>query len=370
GSDLFERLSRMPRKLKDCATRIFQGLITSADTVYVFEKFRPDSKGHAREVFSNELGRWVEIESRILRPAIRSGSIRRYEAEPTALLLFPYEVKGAVARLFSATELERDYPKAHKYLLENKRVLENREGGKFRDKQWYRFGRSQNLGMWEQPKLLIPYMITELSAFFDRSHRYCFVNVTTGGYGLTVDGSSVSLAYVCGLLNSRLLDFYLKHVTTPFRSGYFAASKQYVEQLPIRTLDFSKAQDKVRHDRLVSLVEEMQELKIRLTSIKHPDDKIRLQRRIQTTDLEIDHLVYDLYGVTEVEIASLDGKGENALDDNVEPPLSRPSRFGPEAPPLAEAARQPSEGGGGAPPSTSRARRRVHGVRERTGDYG
>ena len=108
----------------------------------------------------------------------------------------------------------------------------------------------------------------------------------------------------------------------------------------------------------------------RAAEAKHPDEKVRLQRHSQATDREIDHLVYNLYGITQLEIASLEEKGENALDDNVEASLSRPSRFGPEAPPLAEAAQQPSEGGSDAPSSTPRARRRVHGVRERTGDYG
>ena len=34
-----------------------------------------------------------------------------------------------------------------------------------------------------------------------------------------------------------------------------------------------------------------------------PDDKTRLQRQIDATDQQIDLLVYDLYGLTEEEIA-------------------------------------------------------------------
>ena len=38
GAPLFERLSEMPVKLWDVATRMYQGSITSADTVFLFKE--------------------------------------------------------------------------------------------------------------------------------------------------------------------------------------------------------------------------------------------------------------------------------------------------------------------------------------------
>ena len=208
GAALFERLSEMPVKLGDVTARMYQGPITSADTVYLFKDFRTGKKKNTTKVFSKELDMWVAIESCILKCVVRSGDIRRYSAEGTALVLFPYEVEDTSARLFSPSEMQREYPLAWDYLNRNKKLLENREKGKFKDAQWYRFGRTQNLGMWERPKLMIPYMTTELAAYLDRSDNYYFINVTTGGYGITSDESSGQLAYLCGLLNSQLLDFY------------------------------------------------------------------------------------------------------------------------------------------------------------------
>jgi len=46
----------------------------------------------------------------------------------------------------------------------------------------------------------------------------------------------------------------------------------------------------------------MLDLHKRLAVAKHPDDKTRLQRQLDTTDREIDRLVYDLYDMTEEEI--------------------------------------------------------------------
>lgn len=302
GAALFERLRNLPVKLSDVASRIFQGPITSADTVYLFKEFRAGKKTSTSEVFSQELEDWIALESDILKHVIRSGEIGRYQALPGALVLFPYEVKNSSARLFKSTEMQKLFPRAWEYLRKNSKLLESREKGKFKDGEWYRFGRNQNLGMWERPKIMIPYMITELAAYLDRSDNYYFINVTTGGYGITSDETSGSLAYLCGLLNSRLLDFYLKQVSTTFHGGYFAANKQYIEQLPIHPINFSNPDDKAHHDNVVSLVERIQELHKRLLLAKNPNDRVQLEREIEATDRRIDQLVYKLYGLTEAEM--------------------------------------------------------------------
>ena len=52
GADLFERLSQMPVKLGDVAERIFQGIKTSADKIYIVDKIE-HSDGKVK-VFSRE----------------------------------------------------------------------------------------------------------------------------------------------------------------------------------------------------------------------------------------------------------------------------------------------------------------------------
>ena len=302
GATLFERLSNMPVKLAHVTSRMYQGPITSADTVYLFKEFRAGKRAKTTEVFSQELKDWVALESQILKHVIRSGDIGRYQAKSEALVLFPYDVKESSAQVYSSVEMKRSYPLAWGYLNHNKNLLENREKGKFKDDQWYRFGRTQNLGMWEQPKLMVPYMITELAAYLDRSDNYYFINVTTGGYGIiTSDESFGNLAYLCGLLNSRLLDFYLKQVSTTFHGGYFAANKQYIEQLPIRPINFSDPSDRTKHDNIVSLVDRILFLHKQLATVENPNDKTSHEREIESTERQIDQLVYELYGLTEEE---------------------------------------------------------------------
>ncbi len=84
-------------------------------------------------------------------------------------------------------------------------------------------------------------------------------------------------------------------------------NKQYIEQLPIRTIDFSDPADKRRHDEMVTLVERMLDLHKKLPAAHTDQEKTALQRQIADTDRRIDRLVYDLYGLTEDEIKIVEG---------------------------------------------------------------
>jgi len=303
--NLLKRLTGKNKTLKDVCNRIYQGVITSADPVFIFKNFRNKDKTHSI-VFSKALDKEVTLEASLLKKVIRSGNVGRYFAEPKALVLFPYKIQEGKATIISQKELEKDYPLTWQYLKENKKVLEEREHGKFKNSQWYQFGRTQNIHMWEQPKLMIPYMITRLSAYLDMGDNYYFVNVTTGGYGITT--TKVDLRYLTGLLNSKILDFCLKQISTNFRGGYFAANKQFIERLPIRTIDFNNPSEKSIHNKLVFLVDAMLELYKKKNSLPPSAEREKVEREIAVTDEKIDEIVYKLYGITEEEKKIIEGK--------------------------------------------------------------
>jgi len=89
-------------------------------------------------------------------------------------------------------------------------------------------------------------------------------------------------------------------------SSYNIATKN-LKQLPIRPINFSDPADVARHDRMVSLVEQMLELHKRLAAASQADREL-YQRQIDATDREIDKLVYELYGLTEEEIKVVEEK--------------------------------------------------------------
>ena len=75
-----------------------------------------------------------------------------------------------------------------------------------------------------------------------------------------------------------------------------------LDQLPIRVIDFSNANDRTWHDQLVNLVDQMISFNKQLTSAKTDHEKTIFRRQINAADNEIDRLVYQLYGLTEAEI--------------------------------------------------------------------
>jgi len=303
GAELFERLSAMPVKLGHVAKRIFQGLITGADQVFIFENALNGA------YTSIATGETLPIERALMHPLCKgSVDLKRYRvSELTKSILFPYKLLNGKAQLLAPQELEGHFPNAWGYLSKNRHTLEARERGKWKHNRWYAFGRSQNLSEMEQTKILTPSISDRGSFTLDLDHDYYFVGSGGGGgggYGVTLRDDSLYLtySYVLGTLNSKLLDWYLKHVSSPFRGGYYSYNRQYIEQLPIRTIDFSDPTDKTRHDRMVQLVETMLKLHKQLAAAKTSHEKTAFQRQIDATDKQIDQLVYELYGLTEEEI--------------------------------------------------------------------
>ena len=71
-------------------------------------------------------------------------------------------------------------------------------------------------------------------------------------------------------------------------------------------LSVTKSTDKSRHDRMVKLVERMLALHKQLAAAKIEHEKTTLQRQVEATDRQIDALVYELYGLTEEEIKTVE----------------------------------------------------------------
>jgi hypothetical protein len=104
------------------------------------------------------------------------------------------------------------------------------------------------------------------------------------------------LKYLSGILSSKLVNFWC--------INYLAddMNQAYLEKIPIRAINFSDPNDKAGHDRMVALVEQMLELHQRLRAAPSEADHELYQRQIDSTDREIDALVYELYGLAEEEI--------------------------------------------------------------------
>jgi len=293
---LWEKLNSIPQRLRNITSHIFQGIKTSADPIYIVDLLAEKNDScivHCK--FNNSK---YEIESSLLRPLIKGGQMQRYHTGSTEKrLIFPYD-KG---KLLSSDSLINETPKTWQYLLDHKYYLEKRERGKMKGPQWYAYGRSQALTTMGLSKIITPDYYACASYCLDTEGRYHFCGGGAGGYGIVLK-LGINQLYILGLLNSKLLDWYLRKITMRAYQTAYMYVKKYIEQLPIRKIDFDNPDDVAKHDRIVKLVEQMLDLHKRLAAAKVPDEKTRIQRQIDVTDKQIDNLVYDLYGLTKEEI--------------------------------------------------------------------
>jgi len=300
-----EKLKRLPLKLKDI-THLFVGLQTDADDVFILEALREDRQRILCSSRSTGREHWFERDH--VKPFLKGSlNIRRYRlADVTKRLIFPYIATEGKSELIDAQEYKERFPLTWSYLEENRKRLAARNKGRM-GSAWYGYVYKKNHARFGLPKLLVP-SIAQGSCFAqDSEGMYYFVGSGGGGgggYGITLlPGVEISDCYLLGLLNSKLLSAYLRMVSTPFRGGYIALNKQYIEHLPIRDIDFSDSGDRLRHGRMVELVQRMLDLHKQMESANTAHQKTVLQRQIEATDGEIDRLVYELYGLTDKEIA-------------------------------------------------------------------
>ena len=140
----------------------------------------------------------------------------------------------------------------------------------------------------EKPKLVYPdvcmqpeFTLDELGSYLNKT---CFM--------MTLPDK-----YLLGILNSSVIYFVIKGIIPELRGGYYTLGSVYIETFPIRTINFSDPQDATRHDRMVSLVDQMLSLNKQLHEARTPHEQTSLQRQIEATDGQIDALVYELYGL-------------------------------------------------------------------------
>jgi hypothetical protein len=297
---LFEKLRQMPVKLGDVA-KIFVGTQTSADDVFVLDECRR-VKNYIIGT-SKALGKEVKIESGCVVPFLRGKEIRRYmPLEATAYLICPYEISTDEFRLYTLQEMSRKFPLAMAYLEANKATLVSREKGRFKGENWYAFGYPKSMTLFQKSKIVVPDYNNVVSFTLDTGGHFYKT-----GYGIIANDTSLSLLYLLGLLNSPLMFQYLRSIGTELRGGYVRFWTQYISQLPIRVINFDDPNDALQHRRLVTLVTQMLELHKQLRAARIAADREMLQRQIDATDEQINALVYALYGLTEEEIAAVEG---------------------------------------------------------------
>ena len=306
---IMRRLAKCEQRLKDIA-HLFVGLQTDADDVFILEE-TGRKRGQVRcASAATELEHWFETDH--LKPFLKGSlDVRRYALSGAPkFLIFPYRNTADKSVLISPEDYAEQFPLTWEYLQAKKARLSKRAKGKL-GSAWYGYVYKKNHLRFEQPKILAPAIAQGACFAWDAEGKHYFVGSGGGGgggYGI-VPSQEIgwSPLFVLGLLNSTLTTFYLKKTSSVFRGGYIALNRQYIEDIPLPTIDAKVNSDKSQHDQMVKLVEQMLELRKRLSAAKTPQEKTSLERQSAATDTQIDRMVYHLYGLTADEVKIVEG---------------------------------------------------------------
>lgn len=297
---LHQKLKKIPVVLNNVAD-IYVGLQTSMDEIYII---KPEKITTTSVTFDDLNGKKWVVEKNMLKKCIYDLTLKPFlKPVANALIIFPYHLVGTTMIAYSQSEMRSRFPKTLQYLTHFKKTLNKRSLQPSAGKDWYRYGRSQSLGKFNNKEKLIVKVLSLEPVF---THDDSDIMFTGGGngpyYGVSLkDSSNFSIHYLQALLNNPIVDLFVKSSSSIFRGGYFSYGKQFIQNLPIIIPDLSNSDQKDIHDKIVNLVRRLILLNTKYENVTIPAKKTDLMTQIEAFKEELNSMVYQLYKVSEEE---------------------------------------------------------------------
>ena len=210
----------------------------------------------------------------IIKPWLRGKDVKRWQVNWTRLY---------VIFLRRGTEIE-DYPVLKAYLNQFKKQLTpgiagGRKEGNY---QWYEIqDNTAYYSEFEKPKIVYPDIAVSPQFAYDESGAY-------GGNTMYIVPTKEM--WLLGLLNSKAVFWFYTKTSTQIRGGFVRFIAQYVSQIPIPTIQPAQK----------ALIGEIVN---QILDAKRTDPNAD----VSALESEIDQIVYLLYGLTNDEIAIVEG---------------------------------------------------------------
>jgi len=252
---------------------------------------------------------------------VDSGKFRYYTRARNSDIL-RYEIKDSGELLLYVEDAPSfDYlPQAvRRHLKSHQARLRSRAAFKRKNCEWWRYTWPLHKEHFHKRRLYCPYLATRNRFALDDECLFLGLTDTTVLYDAE---QPEDLRYVLGLLNSKLLTFRFRTIGKLKSGGILEYFENSVSKLPIRRINLQKASDRALHDQMVKLVNEVHAATRRHASARTDHERTSIKRELDSTDRQIDRLVYDLYQVSEAEIALIEQESAHALvtddDSNAE----------------------------------------------------
>ena len=229
----------------------------------------------------------------LIKPFVVGRDIKRYQ---------PISAQRYLIFTRRGVDIAR-YPAIHAYLQPFKPQLmpqpSDWRGGKWPGRKpgkyaWYEIQDTvAYFAKFEDAKIISPAIIQKPSFLLDSEGYY------------SNDKTSIIMSsdpYVLGILNSSLVDFFMRHIASTKQGGYYEYKPMYLNQVVIHPISPTDAEQHDFRDRIATLAETLLGLNRELASTGLPHLRQMLNRRIEAADRQLDALVYQLYGLDDEEI--------------------------------------------------------------------
>jgi hypothetical protein len=218
----------------------------------------------------------------VIKPWLRGRNVKRWQIEWGSEYLIAIQNSGDedAHNPWGNIETEEDarkifhdvYPAVHDYLSQYEdRLRERWDQGKF----WWELRACAYYAQFAKPKILYPDIAKRCEFAFDQQG---FLSGNTTYFVPTAD-----LALL-GILNSHVVEFFYRHVTTMIQQDYLRFFTQYLEQVPIPEPTESQR-------------EAIEVLVRKLLDVEGQGPQVEEWERA------LNALVYEVYGLTDDEIA-------------------------------------------------------------------
>ena len=258
-------------KMKEIAKYIFVGIQSGKDEVFFINQ----------DIINN-----LNLETQIIHPILKGNNVESFFYDWSGTyIIYPYDEDNHV---LSESILKKNYPNVYKYLVSQRDNLSGRDYFDNSSKKWYELWCERSYIKFCQKKI-VNCEISATNRFAVDDNNYLgntkiFNTVLNDKYSHLYD-------FITGLLNSNVLNYFEKQISTPKAGGAYEHKTQFIERYPIML--GTELQQK-----------EIGTLSSEISKAKKADINADVSKLIK----QLNEKVYELYGLTEEEIAIVEGK--------------------------------------------------------------
>jgi type I restriction-modification system DNA methylase subunit len=227
--ELLDKLKKQPFILKDFLKEISQGVKNTSDKIFML---KGEFKNDLFIGYSEELNQEVEIEASIMMAVAKGRDIKRYDKlDINYFQIYPHYFDGTKTVPYEESDFIIKFPRAYKYICEFKSFLiEKKIRYKTNPKYWYSLHRSREIEMFQTDKIVTATIQNYPHFTIDNTKAL----TDAGGYSIVIKSKTdLTKEQLLPILNSKLMWFYIKNTSSVYSGGYFAFNTTFLNPFPV-----------------------------------------------------------------------------------------------------------------------------------------